>query len=85
MKKIIVLTIMTFVIAIGGVMYTQYQNVKLEAEAYKVVAESRDMHPEDLQITALDHKIGDKKYNISYTYMSDGAVIGPVHMDGVEL
>lgn len=67
MKKIITLVVVAFVIAIGGVCYTQIQETHLKAEAYKYCANNTYTLADDLEIQDIV-KVNDDEYDIHYTY-----------------
>lgn len=69
-KKIIaIMTVIAFIAVIGGSCWTQYQNKKLEAEAYKYVANNLYTLQNGLEIREIK-KTDDGKYNIYYQYNS---------------
>ena len=68
MKKIIVLTIMAFVIVIGGLMYIQYEGKRLEAAAYQYTSEALYTPVKDLVVDDVV-KVDKGTYDISYHYL----------------
>lgn len=68
MKKIVILTIMTFVIVIGGLMYVQYEGKRLEAAAYQYTSDALYTPVKDLVVDDIV-KVDKGTYDISYHYI----------------
>ena len=78
MKKIVVLVITAFVIAIAGLGYTGYMEKKLEAEAYKYCANNTYTLADGLEVN-------DNEYNIHYTYIDHDGKNHTATQNGVTL
>ena len=84
MKKIVVLVITAFVIAIAGLGYTGYMEKKLEAEAYKYCANNTYTLADGLEVTDIV-KVNDNEYNIHYTYIDHDGKNHTATQNGVTL